>query len=342
LHATSSKSLVVLSLLAVAGCAVGSARKREGPADDVYLHPPAMVIPEDNQMSSERILLGRTLFFDPRLSGSRWISCATCHHPGLGWSDALPVGIGVGMRKLKRATPTLVNVAYARILQWDGSADTLENEVLRPLGNKDVMDMDLPTMVERLSNIEGYRPLFEQSYPAEGITQKTVMKALAAFERTIVSIDTPFDRWRHGDDKAVRDSAKRGFELFRGKANCAVCHDGFNFTDDGFHNIGLKTPAGMPEDEGRYAQRKIKSVKGAFKTPTLREIELTAPYMHNGIYTTLEEVVDHYDRGGDVTDNLDPNIRPLHLTAGEKHDLIEFLKSLTSPRVDFPIPRLPQ
>jgi len=197
-------------------------------------------------------------------------------------------------------------------------------------------------LVERLNAIPGYKAAFERAYPGEGITEKTIAKAHASFERTIVSANSPFDRWHAGNGKAVDDSAKRGFKLFTGKAKCSVCHEGFNFTDNGFHNIGLKTPKGMSEDVGRYAQRKVKVNKGAFKTPTLRNVALNAPYMHNGAYKTLEEVVDHYDRGGDAKDNLDPNMEPLNLTPQEKQDLVAFLKSLTGAPILVTIPQLPR
>lgn len=308
-----------------------------------YRKVPPLRIPADNRLTAERVTLGKALFFDPRLSGSKWISCASCHNPALGWSDGLPTAIGNGMNKLKRATPTIVNVAFAQILMWDGREGTLESQALGPMKNKDEMGLDPKAAAQRLAAIQGYRRMFARAYPGEGITPETIGKAIASFERTVVSTDTPFDRWQAGDNDAVSAAAKRGFEIFRGKGKCDVCHEGYNFTDDGFHNIGVKTPAGLPQDVGRFAQRKIKSMKGAFKTPTLRDIALTAPYMHNGIYQTLEQVIEHYDRGGDVTDNLDPNMSgPLHLTDREKADLVAFMQSLTGRPLNIAIPRLPQ
>ncbi len=310
--------------------------------DSQFLVPPTMIVPADNQMTPARIALGKTLFFDPRLSGSRWISCATCHNPALGWSDGLSTAIGHGMAKLRRASPTLVNVAYGRIFMWDGRNSTLEEQALGPFQSKDEMRMDMGVMLDRISAIPAYADLFKRAYPGKGISSEVVAKALASFERTVISTNTPFDLWRQGDAGAVSASAKRGFDLFLGKARCSPCHQGYNFTDDGFHNIGLKTPAGMAPDEGRYEQRKVKASMGAFKTPTLREVALTAPYMHNGIYQSLAEVVEHYDRGGDLKDNLDPNVFPLQLTAKEKADLVEFMKSLTSRPAAIALPRLPQ
>ena len=201
--------------------------------------------------------------------------------------------------------------------------------------------MDMYILLTRLSAIPGYKKLFDQAYPGEGITEKTVAKALASFERTIVSTESPFDRWRKGNQSAVDASVKRGFALFEGKAKCEKCHQGFNFTDDGFHNIGLKTPDGLTPDEGRFAQRKVAILKGAFKTPTLRDIAHTAPYMHNGVYATLEQVIDHYSRGGDIKENIDPNISALDLSEVEKSDLLNFLNSLTGKPLVVTIPQLP-
>jgi cytochrome c peroxidase len=329
---------IAITVVVSAGAAAATAVVK----DEDYRVIPRMLVPTNNEITPARVSLGKTLFFDPRLSRSNWISCASCHNPALGWSDGLPTAMGDGMKQLNRATPTIVNAAHAKILMWDGREDSLESQALGPVRSKDEMNLDPAELVIRLSAIPGYRDMFARAYPGEGINESTIARAIASFERTVISTNTPFDRWQRGDGNAVSASAKRGFALFRGKAKCEACHQGFNFTDDGFHNIGLKTRDGMPEDEGRYAQRKVKSMKGAFKTPTLREIALTAPYMHNGIYRTLEEVVDHYDRGGDVKDNLDPNMTALNLTAREKADLVEFMKTLTSPRTEVSIPRLPQ
>jgi cytochrome c peroxidase len=286
------------------------------------------------------VQLGKALFFDPRLSGSNWISCASCHNPALGWSDGLPTGMGHGMKTLKRATPTIINTAFSPVLMWDGRAPSLEAQALGPIAADVEMNQDIEGLVKKLSSIPGYPPLFEKAYPGEGITDKTIGKAIAAFERTVLSTPSPFDRWRRGDRKAVGASAKRGFALFKGKANCVACHQGFNFTDNGFHNIGLKR-LGADEDIGRFAHRKVAVLRGAFKTPTLRDIALTGPYMHNGAYRTLEEVVDHYDRGGDVKENLSPEMKPLDLTEREKADLVSFLKSLTGEPMKVTIPQLP-
>ncbi len=302
-----------------------------------FLRPAEVPQPDNNRITTARVELGKMLFFDPRLSGSNWISCGTCHNPALGWSDGLPTAVGHGMGVLERATPTILNTAYQPLQLWDGRARTLEQQALGPIKATGEMNQDLDEVIKELSALKGYRNAFEDAYPGEGITEKTLAKALATYERTIVSTEAPFDRWVKGETHAMSQTAQKGFEVFLGKGRCALCHDGFNFTDNGFHNLGLKGD----EDPGRYGIRKIKILKGAFKTPTLRDIELTAPYMHNGMYKTLEEVIEHYDRGGDTKDNLDPNMQPLHLTASEKTSLVAFLKALTGEPTPVILPRLP-
>ena len=305
-----------------------------------YVRDEAPPTPEDNAVTYARVELGKRLFFDPRLSGSGWISCATCHNPALGWSDGLPTAIGHGMKTLGRHTPTILNAAYNKRQMWDGRFATLEEQALGPIGSADEMNLDMAEMVKRLESIKGYAPLFDLAYPEEGVTAKTVAKAIASFERTIVSRTSPFDRWQKGEIGAVNDSARRGFELFRGKANCVACHDGANFTDDGFHNIGVRQKPGV-DDPGRFAKVPVKILKGAHKTPSLRDVAYTAPYMHNGAYTTLRQVVEMYSRGGDATENLDPNIRKLGLTPAEIDDVVSFLESLAGDPVVVAAPQLP-
>jgi len=311
---------------------VGAAVAQDSP----WLRPAAIPAPADNQLTADRIELGKKLFFDPRLSGSNWISCATCHNPALGWSDGLPTAIGHDMKVLERNTPTILNTAYNRFQFWDGRARTLEEQALGPIVSEEEMNQDLDELVRELKAIPGYVELFEKAYPGEGITKETIAKAIASFERSIVSTESPFDRWQKGQENAVSDAVKRGFELFQGKARCVVCHQGFNFTDDGFHNIGLKGA----KDPGRYKLVKVRVLKHAFKTPTLRDVELTWPYMHDGRYKTLEEVVEHYNRGGD-TKTVDPNIQPLGLSKQEVADLVAFMKSLTGDRRPIEVPQLP-
>lgn len=303
-----------------------------------YFRPAQVPAPKNNVTTPERVQLGKALFFDPRLSGSGWISCATCHNPALGWSDGLPTAIGHGMTVLGRATPTILNTAYQRFQFWDGRARSLEEQALGPIEAEVEMAGNVGDVVAKLKKSPLYVEMFAKAYPGEEISGDTIARALASFERTVVSSEAPFDRWQKGDAGAVSESAKRGFSLFSGKANCTACHQGFNFTDDGFHNLGLKGN----QDAGRFAKVPVKVLQGAFKTPTLRDVTLTAPYMHNGMYATLEEVVEHYNRGGDVKENLDPNMKPLNLTGQEVNDIVAFLRTLTGDPVEVTVPRLPQ
>lgn len=220
---------------------------------------------------------------------------------------------------------------------WDGRKRSLEHQATGPIEADAEMNQPMPELLTELKKIPGYVAMFDAAYPGEGITQDTIARAIASFERTVVASDAPFDRWVNGDKNAMSKAAVRGFKVFDGKGNCTACHQGWNFVDDGFHNIGLAET----DDVGRYAFVKVNVLKGAFKTPTLRNVALTAPYMHNGAYATLEEVVEHYNEGGKVKDNLSPNMKPLHLTSREKQDLVEFLKALTSPEENITVPRLP-
>jgi len=329
------------------GCPVtGRERKAEAsqgseknPAADKYsFQLPALVpAPQENQATPARIALGKMLFFDPRLSGSGTISCANCHNPGLGWSDGLPYAQGDGMRPLARRTLSIVNVAFNKSLMWDGRITSLEEQVWSPMLAPAEMHGAQRQILLTLKSIPGYVAAFDAAYPGDGITPETVGKAVASFERTVLSRDSPFDRWTAGEEHAISEDAKRGFALFSGKANCSACHQGGNFTDDGFHNLGLKDST----DLGRFGIVPVRIAHGAFKTPTLRDVVLISPYMHNGTYRTLREVIEHYDRGGDDKSNIDPNMKPLGLTAEEKQDLVEFLKSLTGRQPALAFPELP-
>jgi cytochrome c peroxidase len=302
-----------------------------------FKFPKAIPAPTDNQPTLERVKLGKMLFFDPRISGSQWISCATCHNPVLGWSDGLPTALGNGMLGLKRSTPPITDSGFDRFLMWDGRYHNLEDQAVGPIQAKGEMNGSIEHMVATLKSKPGYVSQFERAYPGTGITQDTVAKAMASFERTIVSNDSPFDDWVNGKQKAMSAGAERGFALFAGKAKCALCHQPPFFSDDGFHNIGLKG-----DDQGRYSLVPVKVLQGSFKTPTLRNVARTAPYMHNGAYSTLIEVVEHYNRGGDTKEHLDPNIGPLNLSGAEEQDLVEFLRSLTGRPQKIVLPRLPE
>ena len=304
-----------------------------------YTRPAEVPYPSENRWSEAREELGRTLFFDPRLSAKGIMSCGTCHNPSFSWGDGLPKAVGHGMETLGRRTPTILNLAWSSSFFWDGRASSLEEQALGPIQAPGEMNLALDKMVGRVADKPEYAGLFEAAYPGEGINARTVAKAIATFERGVVSAEAPFDRWISGDEKAISASAKRGFELFNGKGNCDVCHSGWRFTDDSFHDIGI-----TGDDRGRGALLPdIEVLNFAFKTPTLRNVDRRAPYMHDGSKGTLEEVIAFYNRGGDVgRPSLSEEIRPLQLSAKEQADLVAFMRTLTSSDAQVEFPAAPQ
>jgi len=291
-----------------------------------YKRPTSVPAPADNQPTPARVALGQMLFFDPRLSGNGSISCASCHNPAFAWTDRLPLGHGDGHKELGRHTPTVLNAAFNELQMWDGRFATLEEQALGPMLSKAEMNSTAEEIIQRLKAIPGYAPMFEAAYGNEGITTATLSKAIASFERTIVSGEAPFDRYVAGDEQALSPAAKKGFVLFNTKANCAACHSGWSFTDSSFHDIGVAS-----DDPGRGKTLGIPELNHAFKTPTLRNIVERAPYMHDGSESTLREVVELYNQGGRVKrSTLSSEIKPLNLTSEEVDDLLAYLRSLSS------------
>ena len=340
----SLKSLLVLVCSALASAAACGASASNASSTDPhaflsdYQRPAKVPASKANPLTPEKVVLGQMLFFDPRLSGSGVISCASCHNPALGWSDALPKGLGHMGGRLGRRTPTIIDVAYGEPYFWDGRAATLEDQAKGPLTSAKEMNMSAEAAISRLESIPGYVAAFDRAFPGRGVTLDTFAAAVASYERTVVSGTAPFDKWVAGDEQAVSVAAKRGFVLFNGKANCAVCHSGWRMSDDGFHDIGLPGT-----DRGRAAIAPgIVQLEHAFKTPTLRNINQRAPYMHDGSMPTLAAVIDHYDHGFEHRDSLDSQIHPLGLTSEEKSDLLAFLDTLTSVDVPAVVPVLPQ
>jgi cytochrome c peroxidase len=331
------------AMLLATGSVVAADKVPAPTAADHAWRLPAVPMPADNINTPARVELGKALFFDPRLSGNGASSCASCHNPSLGWSDGQKTAIGFGGVVLGRATPTIVNTAYNTQFMWDGRKKSLEDQALGPMKAADEMNTDFPAVIARLASMPAYRALFEKAYPGEGVGEETIAKAIAAFERTVVSRDSAFDRWIAGDTRALTPEQYRGYKVFSNsdKGNCASCHSGPNFTDNGFHNIGIRSPGANP-DVGRYAIRKVAAMKGAFKTPTLRDVELTAPYFRDGSAATLRDVVEHYARGGDDRSNLSPDMKQLNLSEQDKSDLVAFLRALTGKRVAVTTPQLPQ
>ncbi|MFT4929429.1 MAG: cytochrome c peroxidase [Phenylobacterium sp.] len=284
--------------------------------------------PEDEAPSKLEVTLGKTLFFDPRLSLNQVQSCASCHNPDLGFGDGMAGGIGTMGGNLGRNTPHIYNLAWSTAMFWDGRMDTLEQQALGPIEAAGEMNMPLNQLLPRLKAVPYYTKTFKKVYGSEGLTKENLGRALASFERTIVSDNSPFDRYIAGDKAAMSPAAIRGLELFKNKANCIDCHDGVNFTDDSFHNIGIGD-----KDPGRAAISGEKSMTGAFKTTGLRNTLLTAPYMHDGSSASLEEVVQHYNKGGNPDKHLDKLIKPLGLSTSEVFDLVAFMGALTDPVV---------
>lgn len=310
---------------------------------EVPLGLPAFGIPIDNPLTHAKVELGRKLFFDKRLSLDNSVSCATCHNPVLGWSNGKPVAIGVGGQFGRRNPPTVVNAAVHRVLLWDGRAASLEEQALIPITDPSRMGMpSTAAAVEKLNRIEGYRKAFQHVFQTD-VTAENLARALAAFERTILSGGTPYDRYQAGDRTALSPAAQRGMDIFFHSGHCSACHAGPNLTDGGFHNIGIGIEA-HPQDQGRETISGLAGDRGSFRTPSLRDVARTAPYMHDGSFQTLEEVVDYYDRGGTSTPRLDEAIHPLNLSAQQKRDLIAFLQEgLSSPNYPYTDPpELPQ
>jgi cytochrome c peroxidase len=303
---------------------------------------PPLRIPEDNPMTPAKVSLGKQLYFDKRLSIDNTISCASCHDPKKGWSNGDQFATGVGGLKGGRSAPTIINSAYFALQFWDGRAKHLEGQALGPIQNPIEMNMKLEEVVDRLNKVEGYRQQFQKVFGTE-VNEEGIAKAIASFERTVLSGDAPYDRFKGGDKSALSESAQRGLKVFNNKGHCSACHTGGNFSDGAFHNIGVGMMAKEP-DLGRYLVTKLSGDRGAFKTPTLREVARHSPYMHDGSQKTLEDVVDWYDKGGHPNPQLDEEIFPLKLSAQEKTDLVTFLKEGLSSESypDIEAPELPK
>ena len=291
--------------------------------------------PDDEPPSTDLVHLGKVLFFDKRLSLNDQQSCATCHNPDLGFGDGVDLSFGTMGNRVGRNSPHLYNLAWNVVFFWDGRASSLEEQALAPIASTEEMNLPLPILVSKLKKVPYYSREFQRIFPDDGITKENISIALAAFQRTIIVQNTPFDRYMKGDLSAMSPAAIRGMKLFEGKARCNVCHMGPNFTDNGFHNIGIGDA-----DIGRQAIQKGVTNYGAFKTPGLRNIILTAPYMHDGSMGTLEEVMRHYNKGGLKVKGLDSLMQPLHLTEKEIYDVIAFMGSLTE-HLEIKRPQIP-
>lgn len=330
---------------------------------------PPVPIPPDNPQTPVKVELGKLLYFDPRLSGDATTSCASCHEPKLGWGDGGDLSRGYPATLHWRNSQTILNAAYLNKWFWTGASSTLEAQAKAAMTGPLAQNMNPALAEERLKQIPGYVKLFQEAFGVPPSFDRA-LNAIAAFERTIVSRNVPFDRYMQGDTTALTTEQIQGLELFQGKAGCIQCHHGPMLTDEAFHNLGVpRHPAfetdplrqiamrermkskGVPEaayltfdrDPGRYLDTKRDEDKGKFRTPPLRELAYTAPYMHNGVFKTLEEVIAFYDQGGgeDPFGTRSPLLKPLALTREEKAALHAFLKSLNGNEILVEPPALP-
>jgi cytochrome c peroxidase len=308
---------------------------------DIGPLPTSIPTPSTNLNYAAKIELGKQLYFDGRLSKNGAIACAFCHNPGTGWADPRQTSIGLGGGLGGRQAPTVLNTAFNHLQFWDGRARSLEEQAIGPIHNPIEMGETHEHVVAKLNKVKGYREQFRAVFGTE-VNLQGIAEAIAAYERTVISTNSPFDRFVAGDQKAMNEAAVRGMALFKGKARCILCHGGSNFTDNQFHNLGVPQVGPMKEDLGRFYVTKAEKDKGAFKTPTLRSVLETAPYMHDGAFKTLEEVVDFLNNGGGAHPNLSAMVKPLNLTAEEKADLIEFLKALTGEPIKVTLPKFPK
>jgi cytochrome c peroxidase len=304
---------------------------------EVYRRPDTIPFPPSNPYTAEKALLGRILYNDTRLSAAGALACVSCHNPGFDYGNGLPKAIGQGMVPTDRRSPSIINTAWDVLFMWDGRASSLEEQALGPIVSPTEIDQLLDRLISTLATIPGYKPLFAAAFPNQAVTPRTVTKAIATYERTIVSTVAPFDSWIEGNEKAIPDTAKRGFELFNAKAGCASCHTGWPFTDDGFHDTDLPD---NDDGRGRLLPHVVKMTH-AFKTPGLREIPRRGPYMHDGSLTTLEAVVTHYNHGGIDRPSRSELIGPLGLPSREQANIVAFLQSLTSSLRPSFVPELP-
>ena len=315
---------VVAGRLAVAAFIAGMLpASAESPQLGLDLYRP---YPHDNPPNPAKAELGGLLFHERRLSRDGSMSCATCHDPARAFTDGQVTALGIDGLRGSRNVPAILNNAWGTAFFWDGRASTLEQQVLQPLFNPRELAA-APAQVVAVAKSEAYRSRFIDVFGAEpGLGD--VARALASYVRTIVASDAPFDRYMAGESRALSEPAIRGLALFRGKARCSACHAGPTFTDGEFHNTGIAWRTGVPTDEGRALVTHAAEDRGAFKTPTLREVTRTAPYMHDGSVATLPEVIDYYDGGGHKNPTLDRRMRRLNLSSSDKKDLLAFLQSL--------------
>jgi cytochrome c peroxidase len=334
------RNWLTLTVFAALLCACNKPVSTKPLGATVHIQPPLglppVPIPAANPPTAETIALGRMLFYDGRLSKDNSLSCASCHDPKKSFTDNSQFSRGVGGAMGVRNAPTIVNAAYRPLQFWDGRAVSLEEQAAGPISNTIEMDQPHDASVDKLKTDHRYNVLFNQAFGPGGITLERVENALASFERTALSGNSPFDRYQFGGDKtALTPSQIRGLAIFTDpkRGNCSACHTVNKtyafFTDGKAHNIGVGVGDNTFSDMGRFTQTKLEADRGAFITPSLRDVANTAPYMHDGSLKTLKEVVDFYAGGGNSNPDLDKEIRAIKLSSEDREDLVEFLKSLS-------------
>jgi len=320
----SRSGAVLFPVTLLAGCLSAPPAPRDAPAGlDLY-----MPVPAGAALSTGAVQLGRALYFDPILSRDSSLACGSCHDPAHGFANAREVSVGIDGRRGTRNVPTLINRGYGEFFFWDGRIRLLERQVLQPIVAPQEMDATVEAILTRLSSHDEYADRFRATFgrPPDSLS---LAQALAAYIRSIRSGDSPFDRRGEGDSSALDPEEIRGLRLFQGRAGCVRCHLGANFTDERFHNTGVAWRGGTLADSGRFAVTGDPADLGAFKTPTLREVARTAPYMHDGSLATLEAVLEFYSEGGIANPHQDPLMRPRRLAAGEQAAIVAFLRSLS-------------
>ena len=310
--------------------------------------------PKDNPYTKEKVELGKALFFDPRLSNSNQISCANCHDPELNWGDGRRVPYGEDRQLGSRNSPSLLNVAYSKVMFWDGRAKTLEEQAEFPIRDKKEMNHHIDFATKRIAGIVGYKELFKEAFGDDKVTNERITKAIATFERTILGPKNRFDKFIAGKSDELTDQEIEGLHLFRTKARCINCHNTAYFSDNKFHNIGLTYYGREYEDLGFYNTTKLAKNVGEFKTPSLREVPQNAPYMHNGLFPTIRGVINMYNAGmfhfqpneKQKNDSLFPKtsdlVQKLNLTTSEMDALESFLMSLKQNQYKMRPPQLPK
>jgi cytochrome c peroxidase len=330
--------MLILAAALIAVCVVALPAALGGTFSNGPL--PALVPPPDNPQTDGKIRLGAQLYFDTRLSADNTISCATCHAPATGWANHNKTDTGIKGQVGNRNSGTIIDAAYMKYQFWDGRAGSLEEQALGPIHNPIEMGETLENVVRKLNDIPGYRRQFRRVFGTD-VDTDGIAKAIASFERTIISGPAPFDLYAAGDKQAMSKSAVRGMNVFNGKGHCVVCHSGPMFSDQSFHNLGVGMDKPNP-DIGRMKVTNDPADWGRFKTPGLRNVAQTYPYLHDGAEATLMDVVEFYNRGGIQNRNLDPLMVRLNLTHQEKLDLVAFLEALTGPVPEVTVPELPK